>query len=54
MQIINQNQYIMVKTKIDPKTAKKIVDVLIAILTAIGGFLGGLGLQSCVHYVSNL
>lgn len=41
----------MTQTKISPQTAKKIIDVVITILTAIGGFLGGLGMQSCVHYL---
>lgn len=31
------------KQNVDPKTWKKIVDLAIAILTAIGGFLTGLG-----------
>lgn len=34
--------------KVDPKTWKKIVDLAIAILTAIGGFLTGLGTHTAM------
>lgn len=35
---------------VDPKTWKKVIDLAIAILTAIGGFLTGLGAHtlSCI------
>lgn len=34
--------------KLDPKTWKKICDLAIAILTAIGGFLAGLGTHTAM------
>lgn len=40
--------------KLDPKTWKKICDLAIAILTAIGGFLTGLGTHSVMCMLSFL
>lgn len=37
--------------KIDPEKVKKIIDCVIAILTAIGGFLVGMGSASACNLI---
>lgn len=44
----------MSNTEIDPVKVKKWVDLAIAILTAIGGFLFGMGSASACNVMSNL
>lgn len=43
----------MAQESIDPKQVKKWVDLAIAILTAIGGFLVGMGSASACNIMSN-
>lgn len=43
----------MSENEIDPKTIKKWVDLAIAILTAIGGFLVGMGSASAATIMFN-
>lgn len=35
--------------KFDPVKAKKVIDFVISVLTAIGGFLVGMGASSCTR-----
>lgn len=44
----------MSKTEIDPIKVKKWVELAIAILTAIGGFLVGMGSATACNVMSNL
>lgn len=55
VQMFNRFIYkVMSNEEIDPTKVKKWIDLAIAILTAIGGFLFGMGSASACNLMSNL